>query len=54
MDNEKCELTGKNSYERESDALAAAVRSAGQRNTSFLRVYKCNYCFKWHLTSQKG
>ncbi len=39
-------------YATQTEALAAAARSAGKHNTSHLRTYPCLQCHGWHLTRQ--
>jgi len=48
-----CRHTGKNGYETEREALSVVDNQLNRKSTSFLRVYKCNWCYQWHLTSRK-
>jgi len=55
---ETCRYSGKNSYETEDAANRAASWSNSLKDSkSFdvkgLRAYKCNWCYKWHLTSKE-
>jgi predicted RNA-binding Zn-ribbon protein involved in translation (DUF1610 family) len=48
---QRCETTGKFSYQSKAHALSATLNRAvkgGQR----LRVYKCPDCGFWHMTKQ--
>lgn len=38
-------------YDTERDAIGARLRNASWFKTDF-RVYQCNKCSKWHLTSR--
>lgn len=39
-------------YRTSSEALVTATRKVGRHNASMLRAYRCQWCAKWHLTSQ--
>jgi hypothetical protein len=45
---------GKERHKDEAAAQAAMRRAewAGDRRTTELRSYRCDYCGRWHLTSQ--
>jgi hypothetical protein len=53
-----CTLSGKNAYETEDDAIRASQWSRTLQESDIfdvkppLRVYNCNWCYKWHLTSK--
>ena len=49
-----CRYSGKNVYYTEEGAIKAAVSSVGKYSTNKLRVYKCNWCYKWHLSSKNN
>jgi hypothetical protein len=50
---ERCHATGKMSFSSEAQAKQAArARLRKGANTGRLRVYKCEHCSHWHLTSQ--
>lgn len=52
MERKTCRESGKIQHSSEERALTAATRQIG-KDTSFLRAYKCPFCFYWHLTSKK-
>lgn len=45
-----CPRTGKRAYPTRGAALAAIVR--GTYAGATLRPYRCEFCRRWHLTSQ--
>jgi hypothetical protein len=47
-----CPLARKVCYGKRKRALGAAARLAAHRGKGPIRVYKCEACRKWHLTSQ--
>lgn len=51
---ELCPLNRKVCYRHRKRALTAAARLAAGRHSKLLRVYKCERCRKWHLTSQEA
>lgn len=52
MENKKC-LSGKNSYhtQREAESAAELGMHLSKEKNLTLSVYKCMYCYQYHLTS---
>lgn len=49
---DRCETTGKVCFTSESQAKQAARRRLNKgSNTSSIRVYRCESCPAWHMTS---
>lgn len=44
-----CPTTGKRSWHSQDAALAAAGKMPGKRHR---RIYLCNHCGRWHITSK--
>ena len=49
----RCEKTGKVVYGKKVNALFALVKIQNQKESGHheRRIYKCDYCGNWHLTS---
>lgn len=47
----KCKQTGKRGYATREDALVTL--SQASRSKAVQRVYRCEFCSRWHLTSQQ-
>lgn len=48
----KCKVTGKRRFRSELDGKMA-LAMASWSDTGEKRIYKCNFCGSWHMTSQE-
>lgn len=42
----------KKTYPMQDDALNAAAQCCGKSRSGYLRVYQCDYCEMWRITSK--